>query len=242
MYETVKDILRIYPEVNEIEVYRVDNLEHIRNKMYEDYLRYCDDYNPYELVFDYEVFTPEEYVESAYYIEGSDAPEEDTLVILLDEETGIIPDEEVWGNVENGNISDELIGKVLRQINQTAKWYRDKSCLRHSNYVPERVEGFEVREKMDRLYKIKEYVLTKYSPLCIHHDEKQELYYLYYEIGGYGFHQPLDEAKLKNYNLNIIDIGLMKNECVLDYEDLFCDRFVSFVIKHLIGFGIGVEL
>ena len=37
-------------------------------------------------------------------------------------------------------------------------------------------------------------------------DGEKYLYFLYYQIGDFGFHQPIDETDLKNYNLEILDI------------------------------------
>lgn len=119
-------------------------------------------------------------------------------------------------NLKEGIITMEMLGASLYSVNKRAKNCRDqrRSYSRSSWYHADRAaEKYE--QKMEDYYDMKDYLLDIVKPSCIHTvvrhcrwgGERQE-YFLFYRVGNYSFHHPVDEEQLGNYSeLPIKDIG-----------------------------------
>lgn len=62
--------------------------------------------------------------------------------------------------------------------------------------------------------------------------EKIYLYFLYYEIGGFTFHTPINENEIEKYNLNIIDINDFTTKG-RDINDLLSLQFCNKVYNNI---------
>ena len=248
---TIKEILEEYKDKNisEIEYYK----SYKDNYISRDYNleSVIEDFHEYYEVQDYILAGKEEYegifVESCASIdidEWWDDESDGILLLLLKNERGIIPERDVWQTVENGNISEELIGEVCYFYSKKAKQYRWKARhLTRSNYVPEYEVGEKAKERLEELYDKKEKILSQFDPVCLHYDEEQKLLYAYYKIGNRTFHRPIDDCEnledkneilRKNkkeewINLQIEQIGRLEVSDEEDYN-MYCERFCEFAL------------
>lgn len=143
--------------------------------------------------------------------------------------------------INEGKISDEILGACIYSCNKRAKNWRDtvnyyKSCPGLYQYVQ------NARDERDSYYAMKDAFLSKLSPDCVHRELGEEWYhgelygsiyryYYFYKIGGYSFHQPVEEKQLDR-KLPVIPIDSLYTEGE-EIEDLLSVQFCSKVLSLL---------
>jgi len=147
----------------------------------------------------------------------------------------------------NSGITEELIGQVVYSYNKRAKHYRD-------------IKDIEMKDEM---YGKKEFLIKNYKPVEVHMSKRNVEYYdypdgeyinyedrwmykankevvevfNYYNIGGYGFHQPLDridDCNIKEFKseLNIKDIGDLQTFSV-PFDELLDLDICEYIVKNI---------
>lgn len=135
----------------------------------------------------------------------------------------IITTKEINNFLKNGIVTSHILGYCAYSVNKRAKNWRDKECqyrkIRKQNrfwYDKYDNEG-KAKEKKQYYYEIKEKICKMFEPTKIHSlkqhrwnyyiDEENivTVYFLCYEIGGFFFHQPIDD--IKNINLAVEELN-----------------------------------
>lgn len=117
-------------------------------------------------------------------------------------------------NLENGIITEEMLGECLYSVNKRAKNCREQQMhyrYSHSRYARE--NSWKYRAQKERYYELKDEMLSILEPERIHKEfyEGSWHYYLLYAVGTFSFHHPITEEQLEQYSsLEIQDIGELK--------------------------------
>lgn len=172
--------------------------------------------------------------DDCYIDEWWDDDSDGVLIVLIKNDVGIIPSEEIWDEVQEGRISEEILGEVCYFFSKKAKQYRWNS-------------NNEIKETKDNLYWKKEQILDKFFPISLHYDEINKFLYSYYNVGKRFFHRPIGrceslfekESLLKDMkknewlNLQTENVGIL----IVDEENdvnMYCERFCEFVLENYI--------
>lgn len=147
--------------------------------------------------------------------------------------------------IKNKVITEEILSMCAYSCNKRAKNYRNKEQEYKTKF------DYYGNEKKNRLkkeayYSMKSTFLSLVTPVCVHtaivsrdvnHDGycigKQNVrrFYLYYKVGGYGFHQPIKEDEIPA-DLPIEDIGEFTTHGK-DIKDLlstdFCKKVLALI-------------
>ena len=127
--------------------------------------------------------------------------------------------------VNQNKITEEILGEVIYSINKRAKNWRNQK-RKYKNYLLDQYDSYDnAVDNEKKYYKMKSDMLEKFEPIKIHKElrfrnfqrkvsEKDleynqlddSLYYLYYEIGGYTFHQPIEKSELENFKDLEVDV------------------------------------
>jgi len=128
----------------------------------------------------------------------------------------IITTKEINKCLKNGVVTPEILGYAAYSVNKRAKNWRDKeseyrNLKRNNRYWHDKYDNEgKAREKKEEYYDYKERICSMFKPTKIHsltkwkwNSELQEeypvlKYFLYYEFGGFSFHQPIDVDIEKN--------------------------------------------
>lgn len=138
-------------------------------------------------------------------------------------------------NLENRILTEEMLALAIFSMNKRAKNMRDKQAmyrtLRYDNkfWIDNYNYEEKYKDKKEEYYWKKEKLLSLLSPKCVHRDAKNNLF-LYFECFSHGFHQPIHENQLKNYDLKIVDIGDF-HTFGKDIQDLVSVQFVDRIIQ-----------
>ena len=122
----------------------------------------------------------------------------------------IISTKEINRYLKNGIVTPEILGYAAYSVNKRAKNWRDKESeyrdiRRHNRYWYDKYDNEgKAREKKEEYYGYKERICQMFKPTKVHsltlwrwnRDLQENLpiekYFLYYEFGGFSFHQPID--------------------------------------------------
>ncbi len=135
--------------------------------------------------------------------------------------------------IKNQIITDEILGACAYSCNKRAKNCRDKIREYREKYYSHEKYTAKYREDKARYYSMKDTLLSVASPVCVHvenvtkpvyndgdymEQNSVERYYLYYKVGDYSFHRPIDKenipadltqeniGKLTTYGKNVDDL------------------------------------
>lgn len=147
--------------------------------------------------------------------------------------------------IQNKVITDEILGMCVYSCNKRAKNCRDKEREYRSTFDYHGY-GEKYRNVKKMYYSKKEKFLSVVAPVCVHitkeskdvyhgrdyvWTDKVSRYYIYYKIGDYGFHSPIDVDKIPA-DLPIEDIGEFATYGK-DPKDLlsvqFCDKVLALI-------------
>ena len=143
-------------------------------------------------------------------------------------------------NLRSRIITQDMLCDCLFSVNKRAKNCRDKIREYKSHrYFEHKWDDIRVYEnKRDNYYEMKNQLLSVLTPICIHKvthydfytdDIRSIEYFLFYILGEYSFHSPIDEEEIKNYNLEVIEIDDL-NTHGKDINDLISNQFVQKVL------------
>ena len=152
-------------------------------------------------------------------------------------------------NVKNNIITEDILGACIYSVNKRAKNYRDNVHALYADLDSVKSHygstGVDYQYKnisaakghRDLYYEYKEQLLALVDPVSIHTEGSNTSsnlrYYLYYRVGGYSFHKPLEETDLDKYpDLPKEDIGSLTT-FGHEIEDLISMQFVQKLL-HLI--------
>lgn len=118
---------------------------------------------------------------------------------------------------KNCIVTDDMLGACAYSCEKRERIYCNK--MRHYRRARKWFKAEEMNQKMEEYEIMKETILDLYDPICIHVEEVEfnycddfceytdcvVNYYLYYEIGGYCFHQLIPKEQI-DYTLPIVEI------------------------------------
>lgn len=136
-------------------------------------------------------------------------------------------------NLKKGIVTETMLGEVLYSYNKRAKNWRDnKRTYSHlwCEHADSWYKNAEANEK--KYYDHKDELLSIISPTCKHMEKLRcgkVQYYLFYEVGGFSFHHPIEkkDADGKYANLEMVKIGQLNTHGKSIDELLstaFCDK------------------
>lgn len=140
----------------------------------------------------------------------------------------VIEAKEINKSLKNGLVTPEMLGYAAYSVNKRAKNWRDKEreyreqnyyFRRYNRYYDDKYNNEErARDKKEEYYKLKDSIITMFSPIKIHsltqwkwcgdlqEEYPVEKYFLYYEFGGFSFHHPIDSTDgYKNLPIEELD-------------------------------------
>ena len=156
-------------------------------------------------------------------------------------------------NLKNNIITDDMLGACIYSVNKRAKNFRDRTRKLYSEIDTKRSTygqtGVEYQLKNIATakatkvyyYRYKDQLLSIVNPISIHivsgrNSSENRRYYLFYRVGSYSFHYPIDVKDLDKYpDLPQEDIGTLTTSGH-EIEDLISVQFVDKVL-HLIRTG-----
>lgn len=156
-------------------------------------------------------------------------------------------------NLRNHIITEDMLGACIYSVNKRAKNFRDRTRKLYSEIDTKRSTygqtGVEYQLKniatakatKEYYYRYKDQLLSLVTPVSIHfvndgnyYDIRR--YYLFYRVGSYSFHHPIEVKDLEKYpDLPQEDIGTLTTYGH-EIEDLISVQFVDKVL-HLIRTG-----
>ena len=157
--------------------------------------------NDYMPVYDARLLSAEDYEmyvnpDASFY--GDDR--EEYLVIIGATKTGIIPEDQVWKDVEEGKISDEIKAQVIYSASKKAKEHRGWQNDKHDGDWKVRKQAHEDEDLYKHYYEIKDTLLEDVQVSEIHFDNTNGQIYEYRTLGGFGYHSPIkSHAKSDKY-------------------------------------------
>jgi hypothetical protein len=125
----------------------------------------------------------------------------------------IISTKEINKTLKQGIVTPEILGYAAYSVNKRAKNWRDKESeyrdiRRHNRYWNDKYDNEgKAREKKEEYYDYKESICKMFKPSKVHsftewkwdrdlqEEYPVEKYFLYYEFGGFSFHQPVDDVE-----------------------------------------------
>lgn len=142
-------------------------------------------------------------------------------------------------NLRNGIITEEMFGGCLYSANKRAKNFRDNAREQRRRYGRYADTSANNAKKM-QYYREKEFFLQFLKPVALHKEilERNYLgqdvrYYLYYRVGGYSFHSPIDASEVKGYKelpVKELDDFVTQGEGIVE---LLSTQFIKSVILRL---------
>ena len=101
--------------------------------------------------------------------------------------------------VNQNKITEEILGEVIYSINKRAKNWRNQK-RKYKNYLLDQYDSYDnAVDNEKKYYKMKSDMLEKFMYKLVRYKLDDSLYYLYYKIGGYTFHQPIEKSELENF-------------------------------------------
>jgi hypothetical protein len=146
-------------------------------------------------------------------------------------------------NLKNKTITQNMLCDCLFSVNKRAKNCRDKIReyksynYNYSYHKWDYIDDYE--SKRDTYYDMKNQFLSILTPICIHELKHYDWYtdnicsieyFLFYTIGEYSFHSPIQKDDLVKYKLDIIEIDNL-NTHGKDINDLLSNQFVQKVLN-----------
>lgn len=112
-----------------------------------------------------------------------------------------------YSNLVNQNkITEEILGEVIYSINKRAKNWRNQK-RKYKNYLLDQYDSYDnAVDNEKKYYKMKSDMLEKFMYKLVRYKLDDSLYYLYYKIGGYTFHQPIEKSELENFKDLDVDV------------------------------------
>lgn len=199
--------------------------------------------NKYTPIYAWEYMNGEEmemYVDPELCVED----DEIILVVLLSEQTGEIPKEEIWEKVKNDEITDEIKARLIYSISKKAKSCRGWHLKKKDSDQRVRKEGRKDEAEYNRYYEMKDALLNDIPVTEYHYDRERNTLYDYRELCGYGYHSIIGDydenearkkAETKNLPLKILEDGLFVAGTKVNSDSIYCDEFVDFVFEKLEG-------
>lgn len=150
-------------------------------------------------------------------------------------------------NIKQNIITEDMLGACLYSVNKRAKNWRDYVRQLHSELDHVRMlygaQGVEYQWNnihraectRDQYYEYKDLLLSLVDPVAIHMEsdtasDDSKRYYLFYRVGDFSFHRPLDKKDLDKYlELPQDDIGTL-NTHGHEIQDLISVQFVMKVL------------
>ena len=132
----------------------------------------------------------------------------------------IITTKEINKTLKKGIVTPEILGYAAYSVNKRAKNWRDKEAeyrnIRRSHYYWNDKYDNEgkAREKKEEYYGLKESICQMFQPSKVHsltqwrwdreleEEYPVEKHFLYYEFGGFSFHQPV-EGDIERFKLPV---------------------------------------
>lgn len=129
--------------------------------------------------------------------------------------------------LKRGEITLDMLGRACYSVNKRAKNMRDKEweyryrrdCFRdwYGRSPHDKYDNIgRYREAKNAYYEKKDILLSLVSPTCVHKEKiyndrtgylERYNYYLFYEVGDYTFHRPINEERLTEWsNLPISEL------------------------------------
>lgn len=153
-------------------------------------IEYMNDYMP---VYAAELLSSEDY---RFYVEPDSADwgddREEYLVVIGATETGIVPEAQIWKEVEEGKISDEIKAQVIYSASKKAKTHRGWHENRYDDDWKARKQAHEDEDLYKHYYNIKDVLLEDVNVSEIHFDNTNGQIYEYRKIGDFGYHSPVE--------------------------------------------------
>ena len=107
--------------------------------------------------------------------------------------------------VNQNKITEEILGEVIYSINKRAKNWRNQK-RKYKNYLLDQYDSYDnAVDKEKKYYKMKSDMLEKFMYKLVRYKLDDSLYYLYYKIDGYTFHQPIEKSELEDFK--DLDVG-----------------------------------
>ena len=150
-------------------------------------------------------------------------------------------------NLKNNIITEDMLGACIYSVNKRAKNYRNNVRILYSeldsvrslygstgaDYQFKHISAAKAYEK--QYYGYKERLLALVDPVSIHTEGSNTSsnlrYYLYYRVGDYSFHRPLEVCDLNQYpDLPQEDIGKLTTSGQ-EIDDLISVQFVQKVLR-----------
>jgi hypothetical protein len=137
--------------------------------------------------------------------------------------TKIITTKEINKILNQGIITPEILGYAAYSVNKRAKNWRDKETeyrnkRKWNHFWFDKYDNeFKAKEQKQKYYNIKQTICEMFEPTKIHslkqwrwnrnkyEDELVTIYFLCYEIGGFFFHQPINDIKDINLPIEKLD-------------------------------------
>lgn len=108
--------------------------------------------------------------------------------------------------VNQNKITEEILGEVIYSINKRAKNWRNQK-RKYKNYLLDQYDSYDnAVDNEKKYYKMKSDMLEKFMYKLVRYKLDDSLYYLYYKIGGYTFHQPIEKSELENFKDLDVDV------------------------------------
>lgn len=108
--------------------------------------------------------------------------------------------------VNQNKITEEILGEVIYSINKRAKNWRNQK-RKYKNYLLDQYDSYDnAVDNEKKYYKMKSDMLEKFMYKLLRYKLDDSLYYLYYKIGGYTFHQPIEKSELENFKDLDVDV------------------------------------
>ena len=108
--------------------------------------------------------------------------------------------------VNQNKITEEILGEVIYSINKRAKNWRNQK-RKYKNYLLDQYDSYDnAVDNEKKYYKMKSDMLEKFMYKLVRYKLDDSLYYLYYKIGGYTFHQPIEKSELEDFKDLDVDV------------------------------------
>lgn len=98
---------------------------------------------------------------------------------------------------------------IVERIHNNRDKIREYSKYHYYHHYISDIEKYEFEQK--KYYTMKEKLLTLIDPVAIHHNERYDEYYLFYDFGYFhSFHKPIQYDSINDYHLPVFNLTELK--------------------------------